>query len=199
MRNFKLILRTMFLITGVVIAVVNIVYLSGHSCDDDVIYSHVSNLGSGSGSITSSDIFPPLDDRILREFTISAFSESYSSKHEKFRGYDRYVVFDERIDTVGYVYEIQEDLKCPVCNNVRMLVALDDLGRLHDIRVLEPLELSGEPLSVEDETRFLRQFKSKPNLHFYVLGENIDGITGATKSSIHIVDALNRLRHIHRG
>lgn len=189
----------MSLIIGVVVVVVNLVYLFRHSYNDEVIYSQVPNLGSGGDSITSSEVFPPLDDHVLTEFTISAFPDNHSSKHEKFRGYDRYVVFDEQIDTVGYVYEIQEDLKCPVCNNVRMLVALDDLGRIQDIRVLEPLELYGEPLSVEDETRFLRQFKSKRNLHFYVLGENIDGITGATKSSIHIVDALNRLKHNHQG
>ena len=91
----------------------------------------------------------------------------------------------------------------PCATTFRLLVALDAAGEIKEIQALEPLELSGDPMPVEDETGFFRQFTSDreeaPHEPSYVLGENVDGITGATKSSIHIVDALNRLLFTHRG
>ena len=148
-------------------------------------------------------LFPLLNELTVSGFILDVFPMAESREQENFRGYSRFVVFDRQNDPIGFVYEVQEDLRCPVCNNVRLLVALDAVSEIKEIQVLEPLELSGEPLPVEDETRFFAQFTLDRNEAFnepsYVLGENVDGITGATKSSIHIVDALNRLLFTHRG
>ena len=126
-----------------------------------------------------------------------------SWNHEDFRGYNRYAVLGRRGDIIGYVYEVQEDLRCPVCNNVRLLVAFNATGEIREIQALEPLELSGDPMPDAEESRFFKQFTADRNeasngQPSFLLSENVDGITGATKSSIHIVDALNRLLFTHR-
>ena len=169
---------------GVAILTVNLVYLLGSNRTEVV---------------DRSNLFPPLDKLTVSEFVSDTFPMAESQDHEDFRGYDRYVIFGRQDDPIGYVYEIQEDLRCPVCNNVRLLVALDSADEIREIQALEPLELSGEPLPVEDETRFFAQFKSDLSVTSFVLGENVDGITGATKSSIHIVDSINKLLITHRG
>lgn len=107
-----------------------------------------------------SNLFPPLNELTVSEFVSVSFPTAESRIHEDFRGYDRFVIFGGPDDPVGYVYEVQEDLRCPVCNNVRLLVALDAAGEIKEIQAIESLELSGEPLPVEDETGFFRQFTS---------------------------------------
>lgn len=186
---------------GTTVVIANIVYLMG-TAETDVVGSAPSRYGISNESTGTSNLFPPLDVRTVSEFVSITFPMAESQAHEDFRGYDRYVIFGGQEDPIGYVYEIQDDLRCPVCNNIRLYVALDAAGEIKEIQALEPLELSGEPLPVEDEIRFLRQFisdRNEPsNGPSYVLGENVDGITGATKSSIHIVDALNKLLITHR-
>ncbi len=194
--------KAMIFVVSAVIVAVNLVYLMGPAGTDVVGFD--PSLDRTSNELTgTSNLFPPLDESTVSEFVSITFPMAESRKHEDFRGYDRYVIFGGQVDPVGYVYEVQEDLRCPVCNNVRLLVALDPAGEIKEIQALEPLELSGDPMPVEDETGFFRQFTSDrdeaPHEPSYVLGENIDGITGATKSSIHIVDALNRLLFTHRG
>ena len=187
---------------GAVIVAMNLVYFMGPAGTDvvgpDPALYGISNELSG-----RSNLFPPLNERTVSEFVSVSFPMAESRKQEDFRGYDRYVIFGGQDDPIGYVYEIQDDLRCPVCNNVRLLVALNAGGEIKEIQALEPLELSGDPMPVEDETGFFRQFtsdhKEASNGPSYVLGKNVDGITGATKSSIHIVDALNRLLIAHRG
>ncbi len=192
------------MVAGAVISIVtvNLVYLMGPA-GTDVMGSDPSLYGTPVEEAVEPELFPPLDKLTVSEFVSITFPQAESRKHEDFRGYDRYVIFGGQDDPIGYVYEIQEDLRCPVCNNVRLLVALDAAGEIKEIQALEPLELSGDPMPVEDETGFFRQFTSDreeaPHEPSYVLGENVDGITGATKSSIHIVDALNRLLFTHRG
>ena len=187
---------------GAIIAVVNLVYIL-EPTGTDVVGTNSSLYSASVELARASNLFPPLDERTISEFISTTFPMAESQTHEDFRGYDRYVIFGGQNDPIGYVYEVQEDLRCPVCNNVRLLVALGAAGEIREIQVLEPLELSGDPLPAEDGTRFFRQFTSDrnevSNEAFYVLGENIDGITGATKSSIHIVDALNKLLFTHRG
>lgn len=187
---------------GAVVVVVNLSFLLGPA-GTDVVGSNSAIYRSSIELTGRSNLFPPLDGRTVFDFVSLTFPMAESRKQEDFRGYDRYVIFGGQDDPIGYVYEIQDDLRCPVCNNVRLLVALDAAGEIKEIQALEPLELSGEPMPAEDETRFFRQFTSDrneaSNRPSYVLGENVDGITGATKSSIHIVDALNRLLFTHRG
>ena len=192
------------MIAGAVVVVVamNLIYLMGPAGND--VIGHDPSLYRTSNELAGmSNLFPPLDEPTVSEFVSVTFPMAESRKHEDFRGYDRYVIFGEQGDPVGYVYEVQEDLRCPVCNNVRLLVALDAAGEIKEIQVLEPLELSGDPMPVAEESRFFKQFTSDrneaPHEPSYVLGENVDGITSATKSSIHIVDALNRLLFTHRG
>ena len=192
------------MVAGAVISIVtvNLVHLMGPA-GTDVMGSDPSLYGTPVEEAGASELFPPLDKLAVSEFVSITFPIAESRKHEDFRGYDRYVIFGGQDDPLGYVYEIQEDLRCPVCNNVRLLVALDAAGEIKEIQALEPLELSGDPMPVENETGFFRQFTTDrdeaPHEPFYVLGENVDGITGATKSSIHIVEALNRLLFTHRG
>ena len=187
---------------GAVVVVVNLSFLLGPA-GTDVVGSDPSVYRTSNGLTGRSNLFPPLDERTVSEFVSITFPMAESRKQEDFRGYDRYVIFGGQDDPIGYVYEIQDDLRCPVCNNVRLLVALDAAGEIMEIQTLEPLELSGDPMPVEDETGFFRQFTSDhndaSNGPSYVLAKNVDGITGATKSSIHIVDALNRLLFTHRG
>ena len=189
-------------VVGAVIATVNLIFLIGPGGTDEVesapsLYRTTNELSS------TSKLFAPLDEPIVTEFVAVSFPMGVSRKHEDFRGFNRYVILGGQGDPVGYIYEVQEDLRCPVCNNVRLLVALDAAGEIKEIQVLEPLELSGVPLPAEDETRFFAQFTSDrseaSNGPSYVLGENVDGITGATKSSIHITEALNRLLFTRRG
>ena len=186
-----------------VFLVANLVYLMGPA-GTDIVGSDPPLYGSFNEPTSASNLFPPLDEPTVSEFISANFPMAESRNHEDFRGYDRYVVFGRQEDPVGYVYEIQEDLRCPVCNNVRLLVALDDAGEILEIQALEPLELSGDPMPVAEESRFFKQFTSDRNESSngqasFLLGENVDVITGATKSSIHIVESLNKLLITHRG
>ena len=187
---------------GITIVVVNLVYLLG-PIGKDVVGSDSSRNRVSNGSAAKSSLFPPLDGQTVSEFVSITFPMAISRIHENYRGYDRFVIFGGQDYTIGYVYEVQDDLRCPVCNNVRLLVAVDAAGEVREIQALEPLELSGEPMAAAEVTRFFKQFTSDHNKATngqlsFVLGEHVDGITGATKSSIHIVDALNRLLFIHR-
>ena len=183
---------------GAAVVAVNLVYLMGPA-GTDVVGSDLSLYRTSNEPTDRSNLFPPLDEPTVSEFVSVTFPMATTRQHEDFRGYGRYVIFGGKDDPIGYVYELQEDLRCPVCNNVRLLVALNTAGQIREIQALEPLELSGDPMPVAEETMFFKQFTSDHGASSYVLGENIDGITGATKSSIHIVDALNRLLFTHRG
>ena len=193
--------RAMIFVVSAVIVAVNLVYLMGLAGTNVVGFDpsyRTSNEPTG-----TSNLFPPLDPLTVSEFVSVTFPAAESRRREDFRGYGRYVIYGKQVNPIGYVYEIQEDLRCPVCNNVRLLVALNAAGEIKEIQALEPLELSGESMPVAEETRFFKQFTSDRNEASheasYVLDVNVDGITGATKSSIHIVDALNRLLFTHRG
>ena len=182
---------------GCVIVAVNLINFMGPA-GTDVVGPDPSLYRTSNELAGVSNLFPLLDELTVSEFVSETFPMAESRNHESFRGYERYVVFGRQDNPIGFIYEIQEDLRCSVCNNVRLLVALDGAGEIREIKVLESLELSGEPMPLNDEVKFINQFRLNPSVTPFVLGENVDGITGATESSIHIVDALNRLLFAHR-
>ena len=117
---------------GTVVVAVNLIYLMG-SGGTDVVGSDPSLYRMSNELAGMSNLFPPLDEPTVSEFVSVTFHMAESRKHEDFRGYDRYVIFGEQGDPVGYVYEVQEDLRFPVCNNVRLLVALEADGGIREI------------------------------------------------------------------
>ena len=88
------------------------------------------------------------------------------------------LVRDEE-DAASLLAVLRHDVSCSTCNNlqVAVLIGLANGKKIQSVRPLEPWELSGQPL---DPTPFLNQFTGHVPGEKLVVGENVDGITGAT-------------------
>lgn len=65
----------------------------------------------------------------------------------------------------------------------------DNKGLLTSVKILAHQEERGKQI---EEDSFLKQFTGKKSTDAYVLGKDVDGITGATRSSKAIAEALRK-------
>ena len=91
---------------------------------------------------------------------------------------------------------LRHDVSCSTCNNLQVAVhvGLDD-WKIRSVYPLEPWELSGKSM---DPTPFLSQFSGRLAGERTVVGENIDGITGATltvNAFLHELQVLGQWRN----
>jgi len=92
-----------------------------------------------------------------------------------------------------YARFVAKDILCDVCSDVHFLYTLDQEGVYRSILPIQSLELYGKPIK---GTEFLQQFIGKSHHQIFVADENVDTITGATKSSKKIIEGLNETENV---
>ena len=95
------------------------------------------------------------------------------------------------IDTGGkntYARVVKKDILCEVCTDVEFIVTLDQQGRYRSLVLVLPFEVYGKQV---DATKFLQQFVGRSCREKLARDVNADIISGATKSSLKLIEGLN--------
>lgn len=136
--------------------------------------------------------FPRLSDEKLRKL-LNRFFPGFTSYRRETRGsLVRYEV-SQGWTSLGIAYQIREDISCPVCADVRALVEVQD-KKIGDIILIDPFHLYGEPMPAELQHTFIAQFENKEVKERMLVGFNVDGISGATKSAEKFVSGIYRIK-----
>ena len=137
-------------------------------------------------------IFPRLPDEKLREL-LNQFFPGLTSYSRETRGrLVRYEV-SQGWTSLGVAYQIREDISCSVCADVRALVEVQN-GKIGDIILIDPFHLYGKPMSTELQQTFIAQFENKEVKEKMLVGFNVDGISGATKSAKKFTNGIYRIK-----
>jgi hypothetical protein len=91
---------------------------------------------------------------------------------------------------LGIAGDMYVPIKCPMCNDTQFFVALTPAGAVQAVRPIRPFELYATPMPPEKEAAFLKQFNGlKP-----APGQaEVDGIAGATKTTMSYESAISRI------
>jgi peroxiredoxin len=87
-----------------------------------------------------------------------------------------------------YARFVKKDILCEVCTDVEFVATLDENGRYRSLVLVQPFEVYGKKV---DATKFLHQFLGRSCREKLAAGSNADIITGATKSSLKLIEGLN--------
>ena len=138
------------------------------------------------------EVFPRLPNEKLREL-LNRFFPGFTSYRRETRGsLIRYEAF-QGWTSLGVAYQIREDISCPVCADVRSLVEVQD-GKIGDIILIDPFHLYGKPMPAELQQSFIAQFENKKIKERMLVGFNVDGISGATKSAERFVSGIYKIK-----
>jgi len=88
----------------------------------------------------------------------------------------------------SYARVVHKDILCEVCADIAFVQVIDQEGLYAAFELITPFESYGKPV---DASGFLRQFIGKSYHHPFVAGANADIVSGATKSSLKFIEALN--------
>ncbi|MCX8043799.1 MAG: redoxin domain-containing protein [Desulfobacterota bacterium] len=88
----------------------------------------------------------------------------------------------------SYARIVTKDILCEVCTDVSFVQVIDQEGMYRTFELIRPFESCGKKI---DATDFLRQFIGKSYHQPFVAGANADTISGATKSCLKFIEALN--------
>ena len=140
------------------------------------------------------DIFPVLSEETtftnLRK--LFPFMTHYN---QKIKGkYIKYNAFVEN-QYSGYAYQVRENILCPVCKDVRFMVKIHN-NRISDITLINPFHLYGQELDAKMRDKFIAQFIGKTLDEQFTLNQDIDGISGATKTAEHFVRGIRGIKKI---
>ena len=86
---------------------------------------------------------------------------------------------------LGTALVLEQDLRCPVCHDLRALAGLTPEGAVKQVHLLRPIEAHGEE---KDAAPFLGRLAGTTGTQLATAPP--DGITGATKSSRALTEAL---------
>lgn len=138
------------------------------------------------------EVFPRLPDEKLRELLNRFFPGFTSYRRETRASLVRYEV-SQGWTSLGVAYQIREDISCPVCADVRALVEVRN-GKIRDTILIDPFHLYGKPMPAELQQSFIAQFENKEIKERMLVGFNVDGISGATKSSEKFANGIYRIK-----
>ena len=93
----------------------------------------------------------------------------------------------------SYAHFVKKNILCNVCSDVHFVYILDQKGVFQNIVPVIPFELYGTTI---DASNFLKQFIGKSYHTQFAGNENVDIISGATKSSLLLIDGLNETESI---
>lgn len=95
--------------------------------------------------------------------------------------------------TKGYARVVTKDILCEVCTDISFVQVIDQEGNYRAFELIQPFESYGKTI---DASPFLRQFIGKSYHQPFVANANADTISGATKSCLKFIEALNENEHI---
>ena len=143
------------------------------------------------------EIFPPLSRNQVNSNLTQLFPGIVRFEHYVFGKTIKYHVFGEK-ELMGYAYQIREDIVCPACKDVRAFLGIDINGIISGIVLVNPFHFYGEALSEELVDEFLGQFLDKRLNNGFLLGTNVNGITGATKTVEQFLDGVLGITAVHQ-
>ena len=138
------------------------------------------------------EVFPRLPDEKLREL-LNRFFPGFTSYHRETRGNLVLYEVSQGWTSLGVAYQIREDISCPVCADVRALVEIQN-EKIGDIILIDSFHLYGKPMPSELQQSFISQFENKEVKERMLVGFNVDGISGATKSAEKFANGIYRIK-----
>ncbi len=128
-------------------------------------------------------------DRLaLARFAREVFPQATRYQNLSMEGGEAIKVYLDK-QLVGSAAVIFKDIACPVCKDVKFMIAADEEGRIVSLRLIEKIDLYGKPIEGEG---FLKQFIGKTREDDLIPGQGIDAISGATKSSLAIAEGVEQ-------
>lgn len=92
-----------------------------------------------------------------------------------------------------YARLVKKDILCEVCTDVEFIETFDPNGKYRSLVLVRPFEVYGKQV---DTTKFLQQFIGRSYHQKVVAGSNADIISGATKSSLKLIEGLNETEKV---
>ena len=141
-------------------------------------------------------IFPPLSEAIVNEYLKEIFADFGRFEEKIVDNYIRYTLFRDD-DLIGHVYQVREDIVCPVCEDVRYFVGIDLDGLIRGVALVNQFHLYGTKLKSERVDEFLSQFIGERLDSTFRLNHNVKGITGASKTTQHFFEGILGINNVH--
>ncbi len=92
-----------------------------------------------------------------------------------------------------YARLVKKDILCEVCTDVEFIETFGPNGKYRSLVLVRPFEVYGKQV---DATKFLKQFIGRSYHQKVVAGSNADIISGATKSSLKLIEGLNETEKV---
>jgi peroxiredoxin len=92
-----------------------------------------------------------------------------------------------------YARLVKKDILCEVCTDVEFIETIDPNEQYRSLVLVKPFEVYGKQV---DTTKFLQQFIGRSYHQKVVAGSNADIISGATKSSLKLIEGLNETERV---
>ena len=146
--------------------------------------------------LTLNNVFPPLSEEQVHGYLKRLFENFETFEEKSFLSHTRYVLYQDN-NPIGHAYQVREDIVCPVCEDVRFFVGVDINGAILGVVLVNQFHLYGERMKTENVDEFLSQFIERNLAEAFILGQDIKGITGATKTTKHFLEGILRMRKIH--
>ena len=91
---------------------------------------------------------------------------------------------------LGWIVDAYHAISCPICSDVQFVLATDANFTITDLRPARDLERWGAKLPAPETAKFVAQFKGRTPASAPL---QVDGISGATKTSLAYQAALNEI------
>ena len=146
--------------------------------------------------LTLRKLFPPLSEKQVHGYLNRLFEKFETFEEKAFRRHTRYALYQDN-KPIGHAYQVREDIACPVCEDVRFFVGVDINGTIVGVVLVNQFHLYGERMKTETVEGFLSQFIERNLADTFTSAQDIEGITGATKTAKHFLEGILGIRKIH--
>jgi len=148
-----------------------------------------------SNDIKNNPIYRELNEHELNTYVKLLFPNNFTYKLDQHLP-RIYKIIGKNNEHIGFMYDVKKFVGCPLCPDLRYLLAIDPSGNIKGINFIESIEFYGRKLNEERLSSFLNNFI---NLSIFseIKFENNDLVTGATKSSKDFIESLNTIREFH--
>ena len=141
-------------------------------------------------------IFPPLSEATVNEYLKQIFADFGRYEEKTLDNYKKYTLFRDDY-LIGHVYQVREDIVCPVCEDVRFFVGIDLGGVIRGVALVNQFHLYGTKMKSERVDEFLSQFIGERLDSTFRMNHNVKGITGASKTTQNFFEGILGISKVH--
>ena len=141
--------------------------------------------------------FPSLTDEQVKGYLNQLFANISTFDQKTYLNHIKYTLYHD-YNSIGHAYQVKKDIACPVCEDVRFFIGINLHGLITGVVLVNQFHLYGSRMNPEKVNEFLSQFINEKLDGPFRLNLNIEGITGATKTTQYFLDGVLGISEAHR-